>query len=928
MPQIRPVHAVVLFGILGFCHSTVSAQGRTGTLRGRVSVADDPATHIPVAAFELPDSRGLFAIDPISTGNTDAQGQYRLSGLPAGRYKVLPNIRSGWEMTSQQMATAATAVVRAGRETVQDLVLPSPRGVTVSGRVNGDTFTGLDFVSLSSGFVGRRGDVAPDGTFAFHNVSPGTYILSPPTAEFVWGAGEIQVESQNVAGIELVPDEFHSIQGRVITENGGPIPRFVFSLEGAQGSSRSSYVWVFDSRFSGMAAIAGWADKPDDVIFTVNLPIGEYRIRLVDLPPGYRVKSFTYGPTNLFEEPLRLNGELHQFSIVLSAPPPLVTIRGRIILDEQLPSQVPLDRVVLQSRALLTPLEAPIFKDGSFEISKVPPGIYDVTDPLPGLRLSVGDKGMRGVEIRASRVVPRWGQPERAAAAAAPVSTARAVRSIRARFNVEGEMTSAPSLVLKPVTGGGDIWISHSLDGTLSQSVPEGDYRVSVYGLDGRSEIESITYGSVDLRKNVLRITSDSDDLLVITARPKPHNLYSIRGSISGADPADLAQMRVFLQGGPSVRPASDGRFEFLDIPPSPYEIFANFDGAPYPEAAARKRLMLTEGNIEGIVLRTPRARKVLNGRIVVNGGYPMPRVALSVRPDVNSGPPFLDPFTRWLLIRNDGRFTVELPEGNHRLRVEGYPNYRVKSIRYGSADLREDLLRVEDGKLQDLIITFDAAPPVEWRRVKGRVNGIGNIAETVKVVLESTGIKHQIETVPRRDGSFEFPKVPPDTYTIWFAPRVAMTAARTLTVANRDVENVILQIPAQRTVNLLITAASGPLPLDMNLVLTANSNEAYTILLSLGVLYRTASEPICISDVCTRRMGRSLGEPAVISASPGDGEFVLRLPEGEYRAELQRIPADYQLQSFTQGTVDLRAQPVRVGPVPTREIVVQLRFH
>jgi hypothetical protein len=58
-------------------------------------------------------------------------------------------------------------------------------------------------------------------------------------------------------------------------------------------------------------------------------------------------------------------------------------------------------------------------------------------------------------------------------------------------------------------------------------------------------------------------------------------------------------------------------------------------------------------------------------------------------------------------------------------------------------------------------------------------------------------------------------------------------------------------------------------------------------------------------------------------------GEFNryrIDLPEGEYHVEAQVLSPEYEVQSLTYGSVDLRAEPVRVGLLPLQQIVVNLR--
>jgi hypothetical protein len=258
-------------------------------------------------------------------------------------------------------------------------------------------------------------------------------------------------------------------------------------------------------------------------------------------------------------------------------------------------------------------------------------------------------------------------------------------------------------------------------------------------------------------------------------------------------------------------------------------------------------------------------------------------------------------------------------------LRVDGYPDtaYRLKSVTYDSADLKKDLLRIDGENSREIVIIFSVNPASSWPKVKGRVAGLANVAEPIRVVLSSTRTRLRLEAVPRRDGTFEFSKVPPDTYTVLTAPRVAAMVPKTIVVTGRDVSQVDLTVPALKNLTVRITADEGRPPVPRSLTLTISQTEAYNVLLAIPFVLRTAHEMRCISDVCSRSMEKMLGEPAIVSRN--EGAVVLRLPEGEYRAELPDIPPGYALRSFSNGSVNLLDAPLRVGPATPQDITVGL---
>ncbi len=209
---------------------------------GRVLGPDGiPAMNVRVVALELPKARGLYSGDPISVETTDAEGRYRLSGVPPGRYGVFTNIRSAYDVSASEMDAAPAVIVRSGASTVHDLFLPSSRGVTVSGRV--ELTSREKEVFLSAGNRLLRTRIGFDGSFSFRDVPAGTYGLTMPGAQFAWGSRRILVQDQNITGLELHPEESFPVMGRVVTEGGGPVPAFGLSLEGPKGPAFGG-MWI------------------------------------------------------------------------------------------------------------------------------------------------------------------------------------------------------------------------------------------------------------------------------------------------------------------------------------------------------------------------------------------------------------------------------------------------------------------------------------------------------------------------------------------------------------------------------------------------------------------------------------------------------------------------------------------------------------
>jgi hypothetical protein len=447
----------------------------------------------------------------------------------------------------------------------------------------------------------------------------------------------------------------------------------------------------------------------------------------------------------------------------------------------------------------------------------------------------------------------------------------------------------------------------------------------------------------VDLRKEALKIESgavshDVESHLVLSLRRKPSARVTVRGKVSGtADKAAMEKFQAVLMGH-SIGKAdvdSEGRFAFQEVPAGNYTVFANTDGVSPADRWSSRQVVVSDTDVGDLEVPAPAPKRQVRGRIVVEGDYPTPMLALTIWPRVDAGPPFTHPFTLrsmsgyGLVVEGDGRFTLDLPEGRHKVRVDGFPEsaYRLKSARHGSVDLSRELLNVSADKSDELVLTFSAASPVRWPRVKGRVLGADTAREPVRVVLVSTRTKYRIEATPKRNGSFEFPKVPPDTYMVLTAPRVAAMAPQAVVVADRDVSSVNVVIPARRDVLVRVISTDGTtVPSAPSLLLTRSETEAYSIRLDLPFIFRTARELVCIVDVCSTSFEAMEGEPMLVAHSKTDGRFVLRIADGDYQVAVDRIPAGFQLDAIRHGAVDLRQQPLHLAPNMPNEIVVVLK--
>jgi hypothetical protein len=210
----------------------------TGTIIGHVMNADGE----PMEGARV-EAEGARSYD---FGDTDEHGQFRIGGLPPGRYRVKasrheiwdgrPEIRTDGTVEVHNAASwypgvltekeAGTVVVRpAGEATGVDIRLVRVPLVRVSGKVVGMP-RGAERAGITvwQDTFGTGAELKPDRSFEIWRLDPGKYRLvaewNGPDGEPVrTTGGDIEVGGSNIDGIELrvVPDS--NISGRLEFED-------------------------------------------------------------------------------------------------------------------------------------------------------------------------------------------------------------------------------------------------------------------------------------------------------------------------------------------------------------------------------------------------------------------------------------------------------------------------------------------------------------------------------------------------------------------------------------------------------------------------------------------------------------------------------------------------------------------------------------
>jgi hypothetical protein len=350
------------------------------------------------------------------------------------------------------------------------------------------------------------------GSFEFTHVLPGNYTARMPhTIALVQPSPKVSVKvsGKDVTGVQIALPPLKEIPGNVTVEKGDPIPQLRFTVSGGFG------------RATGVVA----AYTRD---FSLFLPEGDGRIVLetASLPKGYTLRSLNYGSFDLIKNPrvkitainpaeLRAVIAVTTATVAISLPDgrPIhtglpesnasVTVRGRVTGIER--GNPPMHLHLLSGPG--RPLEGgvPARQDGPFELVNVLQGHYMLeaqtiggpTGPMFALyrSIAVAEKDINDVEI----VIPR-------------------LKTVFGRMVVERDGPMPGTYMFGVDLGGGApmaVSIRPACDGSFMVWLPEGDHRVSP-GLP-QSYLKAFTYGSTDLLRDRLQVSSGDNAELQIT---------------------------------------------------------------------------------------------------------------------------------------------------------------------------------------------------------------------------------------------------------------------------------------------------------------------------------------------------------------------------------------------------------------------------
>ena len=334
-----------------------------GVIAGRVMDDDgDPVANATIQVLKRTYVRGRKQLVPVDNASTNDLGEYRVYGLPPGRYIVNANarrmFRGGMVQDTDQDAFAPTFYpagaspdmaapieVAAGAQFRGiDVRLRKTRTVRVQGRVTGGTTTagnrggGGTSVSLvpkdGGGGFGMRNSSRPynaQGEFLLNNVVPGSYILTASQFEggkTLFARMPIEVGNSPIEGLSLQLAPGADLRGRVKVEGS----------DTQTGSMRVNLVGRPGAVFGQGAGVQGGAMNPDGTFVLSNVQPENYDVRVSSVPDGGYVKSIRLGEADVTDSGLDFTNGVMAGEMTVSVAMTAAQVEGTVQNDKSEPA--------------------------------------------------------------------------------------------------------------------------------------------------------------------------------------------------------------------------------------------------------------------------------------------------------------------------------------------------------------------------------------------------------------------------------------------------------------------------------------------------------------------------------------------------------------------------------------------------------------
>jgi hypothetical protein len=386
----------------------------------------EPVVEAQVRAFRTQYMQGVRRLVSVRDAQTNDVGQFRIYGLPAGKYYVSATLRvSGGGPI--EMVPRDVQVVRGGGGFAPTFFpgtvsAADAQAVVVEG---GSEAAGVDFSLLPDRLAGISGSIVeshgkpapdylvmvnaarpdralltntsmaetgPDGRFTLSNIAPGEYRLDvrakseieaiaktggvgqpqrPDAAEFA--SVPITVSGDDIEGLTITTTRGYRMTGRVVVEGADARPELLRSI-GLTAAEITSAI--------GMSAVmlGAHTSVQADGSFELRGLSGTRIIRLFKLPGGWTLKSARAGGIDVTDDGIQIVDDVTGVEVVIGTRPTriagtvtdakgVLAPNGAVIVfpEDRQRRTAPMNRFVTSTRA---------GADGTFKIEALPPGNY------------------------------------------------------------------------------------------------------------------------------------------------------------------------------------------------------------------------------------------------------------------------------------------------------------------------------------------------------------------------------------------------------------------------------------------------------------------------------------------------------------------------------------------------------------------------
>jgi hypothetical protein len=441
------------------------------------------------------------------------------------------------------------------------------------------------------------------GNFVFDDLPPGRYNLSSERAGYLRANytansnGPISVldltSGQTLTGIAIKMTPQAVISGKITDENGDPCPNVNVQLAR----------WAYVGGQKRLQPSNGGQTNAEGVFAIGNLAAGSYYISAISQPVGQR-DAIEKGPQEIYVttyypgviEPSGAiavqvtAGAVARGAEIRMRKARAFRVRGKLAgpASETASPNRPL-RLIPKDGPSLGPQPFATVRDGSFDFERVLPGVYilEAMQTRPGeggVARQVVTVGNADVDDLVLSLAP-GAEITGTISTEGPVPPPQPQQQSQQQDQQPGMppgFNARPSVVITMDNGASRAQTND--DGTFAiHNVMPGVYRVQVQPLPLGTYIKSIRFGSLDLSKTPLDLTSGSGGTLNVVLSP---NAGDVSGIVHGADgmPAVSVLVSLWTPGVPAegvtdftrtAQTDANGQFKFASLPPGDYRIAA-----------------------------------------------------------------------------------------------------------------------------------------------------------------------------------------------------------------------------------------------------------------------------------------------------------------------------------------------------------------